>query len=52
MNHAHEQVLVEKLVRHADIKALDKNVLIGSAWNDVMPILANLAAPCWHRIFC
>ena len=46
IGHGREQRLVEQLVPHATINALDLVVLHRSAWGDVMPLHADLAAPC------
>ena len=50
MGHAEEQGLVEQLVAHAAVKALDVAVLHRPARCDVMPLHSDLAAPCEHGI--
>ncbi|GLJ00341.1 hypothetical protein Sbs19_41580 [Sphingobium sp. BS19] len=45
MGKAHEQRLIEKLIAHAAVEALDSAVLHRLARSDVMPIHADLTAP-------
>lgn len=45
MGKAHEQRLIEKLIAHAAVEALDVAVLHRLARSDVMPLHADLAAP-------
>lgn len=45
-----EQRLVEQLVAHATIKALDEHVLRWSAGCDIMPLDPDIAAPGQHRV--
>ena len=47
---ADEQRLVEKLVAHAAVEALDVAVLHRLARCDVVPLHADLSAPCQHRV--
>src|SRR3546814_14874405 len=47
-----EQRLVQKLITHPAIEALDIAVLHRLAGRDVMPLDADLAAPCEHRVRC
>ena len=50
MSHAQEQRLVEQFVPHATVEALDVAILHRPSGRDVMPLHADLAAPCQHRI--
>jgi len=50
MRQAEEQRLVEQLVAHAAVEALDIAVLHRSSRRDVMPLHTDLAAPCQHGI--
>src|SRR3546814_7573958 len=47
-----EQRLVQKLITHPAIEALDIAVLHRLAGRDIMPLDADLAAPCEHRVRC
>ena len=50
MSHAQEQRLVEQLVPHAAIEAFDVAVLHRPPGSDLMPLDADLSAPCEHGI--
>src|SRR3546814_19782817 len=45
-----EQRLIEQLVAHATIEALDEPVLRWSAGCDIMPLDSDIAAPGQHRV--
>src|SRR3546814_15818667 len=47
-----EQRLVQKLITHPAIEALDIAVLHRLAGRDIMPLDADLAAPCEHPLRC
>ena len=50
MGQADEQGLVQQFVAHAAVEALHVAVLHRSARSDVMPLHADLPAPCQHGI--
>ena len=50
MGHAHEQRLVEQFVPHATVEALDIAILHRPSGRDIMPLDADLAAPCQHGV--
>ena len=50
MREAEEQRLVQQFIAHPTIEALDIAVLHRPARRDVMPLHADLAAPCQHGI--
>lgn len=50
MGKAHEQRRIEKLIAHTTVEALDVAVLHRLARSDVMPLHADLAAPCQDGI--
>ena len=50
MGHAQEQRLVEQFVPHATVEALDIAILHRPSGRDIMPLDADLAAPCQHGV--
>ena len=47
-----EQGFVQALVAQATVEALDKGILLGLSWRDVMPVDAGLVRPFQDRVRC
>jgi hypothetical protein len=50
MGNPGEQCLVEQLIAHRPMEALDESVLGGLAWRRLVPLNPGFAAPFEHRV--